>query len=136
MCQLLTNITLKLNPVRDVARSKRVVGPEDDILPEGFNTMIEVSCGQEYISSHLCVLAFLDVVLQVILPLHFDSFPIISPCLDRHALLAIDINVVVDLGSHLLQFRSEVAAPPHVARCEGEEELEGVESYLNDENFD
>ena len=78
----------------------------------------------------------LDEVLQVILPLHFDSFPIISPCLDRHALLAIDINVVVDLGSHLLQFRSEVAAPPHVARCEGEEELEGVESYLNDENFD
>ena len=134
MCQLLTNITLKLNPVRDVARSKRVVGPEDDILTEGFNTMIEVSCGQEYISSHLCVLAFLDVVLQVILPLHFDSFPIISPCLDRHALLAIDINVVVDLGSHLLQFRSEVAAPPHVARCEGEEELEGVESYLNHES--
>ena len=123
VCQLLTNITLKLNPVRDVARSERVVGPEDDVLPEGFNTMIEVSGGYEYISSHECVLTLLNVVLQVILPLHFDSFPIISPCLDRHALLAIDINVVVDLGAHLLQLRCKVAAPPHVTRCEGEEEL-------------
>ena len=53
----------------------------------------------------------------------------------NHKLVYLGAQYLVDLGTHLLQFWSEVAAPPHVARSEGEEELQGVESYLNHESF-
>ena len=135
MCQLWTNNTLKLHPVGDVACSHRVVWTKDHVLPEGLNTIVKIACCKQDVPLHHLVFSLLNIALQVLLPWHLDVFPV-DLHLNCHILFATVVNIVVDLGTHLLQFWSEVAAPPHVARCEGEEELEGVESYLNDENFD
>ena len=125
---------MKLHPVGDVACSHRVVWTKDHVLPEGLNTMVKIACCEQHVPLHHLVFSLLNIVLEVVLPWHLDVFPV-NLHLNCHILFATVVNIVVDFAAHLLQFWSEVAAPPHVARCEGEEELEGVESYLNHESF-
>ena len=106
-----------------------VVPAEDHLLPEGLHAMLEVSGGEQDIPPHHVVLLFLNMIFQILLPGHFNSF-LTDSHLDRHIFLAHLVHTVGHLAVQLLQLRCEVGAPPHVARSEGEEYLEVVDQDI------
>ena len=106
-----------------------VVPAEDHLLPEGLHAMLEVSGGEQDIPPHHVVLLFLNMIFQILLPGHFNSF-LTDSHLDRHIFLAHLVHTVGHLAVQLLQLRGEVGAPPHVARSEGEEDLEVLDQII------
>ena len=126
---------MKFNPVRNVPDTHRVVPAEYDFFAEGFYAVLEVPGREEYISPHHLVLPLLDVVLEVLFPGYFYRFPV-NCHFNSHILFPRMVDAVVHLAVHLFQLRREVGAPPHVARSEGEEDLQAmdqniVEFYMN-----
>ena len=101
-CSIILNrlLTLKLDPVRYVPDTHRVVPAKDDLLPEGLQAMLEVSGGQQDIPPHHLMLLLLNMVLEVLLPGHFNSF--LANChFDHHILLALLVDTVVHLAVQL-----------------------------------
>ena len=128
-------ITLKFNPVGNVPDAHGVVSAKDDFFSECLHPILEVSGRQENISPHNLVLLLLDVVLEVLFPGYFYRFPV-NCHFNSHILFPRMVDAVVHLAVHLFQLRREVGAPPHVARSEGEEDLQAmdqniVEFYMN-----
>ena len=113
--------------------SHRVVATKDHFLSEGFNSVMKVPCSQEDVVSHRLVHCLVNIVSQVLLPWYFQN---VVTVLDFHSdtLSARGIHLVVDFAVSFLQHRCEVGAPPHVARGEGEEDLEAVDQNIL--NFD
>ena len=122
-------LTLKLNPVGYVPDTHGVVPSKDHLLPEGLQAMLKVSGGQQDIPPHHLMLLLLNMVLEVLLPGHFNSF-LPNSHLDCHILLAHLVHTVGHLAVQLLQLRCEVGAPSHVTRSECEEDLEAVDQNI------
>ena len=122
-------LTLKLDPVGYVPDTHWIVPAEDHLLPEGLQAMLEVSGGQQDIPPHHLMLLLLNMVLEVLLPGHFNSF---FPNLHFHChiFFARLVHTVLHLAVQLLQLRCEVGAPSHVARGECEEDLEAVDQNI------
>ena len=122
-------VTLKLNPVRNMPDTHWVVPAKDHFPPECLHAMLKVPGGKQDIPPHHLMLLLLNMILQILLPGHFNSFLSIAH-FDRHIFLAHLVHTVVHLAVQLLQLRGEVGAPPHVARSEGEEDLEVLDQII------
>ena len=124
---------LEFDSVGYVPHPHGIVTAKDHLPSEGFNPVLKVPCGQEDVVSHRLVHCFVNIVSQILLPRYFHN---VVTILDFHSHIfsARGIHLVVDFAIPLLQHRCEVGAPPHVARCEGEEDLEAVNQNIV--NFD
>ena len=122
---------LELNTVGYVTYPHRIVVSKDHLPPEGFNSVLEIPCRQEDVVSHCLVHRLVNIVSQVLLPGYFQD---IVTVLDFHSdtFSSRGIYLIVDCAVSLLQHRCEVGAPPHVARGEGEEDLEAVDQNIVD----
>ena len=117
--------TLELHPVGDVADFHGVVVPEQNLLPEHLNAVLEVPRGQKDVLTDHLVLALRHVVLQECLPRLPHSLATFRH-IHCHLLLAIVVHFIVYDPSLLLHHAGEVLAPSLVATAEREEKLEGT----------
>ena len=89
----------------------RVVVAEEDVLPEHFDAVLEVSrCEQDVCADHL-MLTLRHVLLHEGFPGLPDGLAALSH-IHRHMLPAILVHLVMDHQSHFLQDGGEILAPP------------------------
>ena len=122
-------ITLKLNPVGNVPDAHGVVSAKYDLLPERLHAILEVPGRKQHISPHHLVPLLLNVVFEVLLPRNFHSF-LAKFHLNPHIGLAQLVDIVEHFAVQLFKLWCEVGAPPHVARSEGEEDLQAVDQNI------
>ena len=120
---------LELDAVGYVPHPHGIVAAKDYLPSEGFNSVLEVPRRQEDIVSHRLVHCLIYIVFEILLPGDFQDVVAVLD-FNSDTLSARGIHLVVDFAVSLLQHRCEIGAPPHVARCEGEEDLEAVDQNI------
>ena len=120
---------MKFNPVGNVPDAHGVVSAKDDLFPERLHPILEVPGGEQDISPHHLVPLLLNMVFEVLLPGNFHSF-LANFHFNLHIGLAQLVDVVEDFAVQLFKLWCEVGAPSHVARSEGEEDLQAVDQNI------
>ena len=92
---------LKFHTVTDVPHFHRIVAPEDHLLPEGLDPMLEVTGGEENVVLHHLVQFIVDMIIEILLPGNFQDFVAVLD-LDCDVFPAIGVHIVVDFAAPLL----------------------------------
>ena len=122
---------LELDTVGYVSYPHGIIPAKDHLPSEGFNSVLEVPRRQEDVVSHCLVHCLIYIVFEILLPGDFQDVVTVLD-FNSDTLSARGIHLVVDCAVSLLQHRCEVGAPPHVARGEGEEDLEAADQNIVD----
>ena len=115
--------SLKFYPVTDVPHVHGVVAPEDHLLSECLDSVLEVAGGEENISSDQLVLRSVHIFVQVLLPRKLDNGVALLH-LNSDLFSAFGVDFVLHLTVQFFKDRSEIGAPPVVAGGQSEEDVE------------